>query len=198
MTPLSKPLSSPRATVDFEELLSKYEKGLVDTLRGFGPEAEYLESWVPDDDPVKSLCNMVEAAGSYGQDAISIFVGREIARSVDPATLLEAARELGEARIERQGEGLIFEVTRIAEWTERAGIAPSTAGAPQHDATPRRRARAEVAEPKQTAPAPQPPAAAEAGEGVSSIGPCYRQAVQDRLTRIVREKALADVRSRSS
>ncbi len=155
MTSLSKPRSAPRATVDFEELLAKYEKGLIDTLRGFGPAAEYLESWVPDDDPVKSLCNMVEAAGSYGQDAISIFVGQEIARSVDTAALLEAARELGEARIESQGDGLIFEVTRIAEWTERAGIGPSTAVAPQHDAAPRRRVRAAGAEPKQPAHAPQ-------------------------------------------
>ena len=186
MTSLSKPRSAPCVRVDYEELIADYEKGLIDTLRGFVPATEYLESWVPDEDPVKSLCNIVEAAGSYGQDAISVFVGQEIARRVDTAALLEAARELGEARIESQGDGLIFEVTRITEWTERAGIAPSTAGAPQRDASPRRRARAEA---KQTAPAPQPPAAAE---GVSSIGPCYRQAVQDRLTRIVREQALAD------
>ena len=36
------------------------------------PEADYLEMWVPDDDPVKSLLNMVEAAEAYGRDEIAI------------------------------------------------------------------------------------------------------------------------------
>ncbi len=185
--------------VDYERLLVEYEKGLVDTLRGFGVAAEYLESWVPDEDPVKSLCNMVEAANTYGQDAISVFIGKATAADLEPAALLAAVCELGEVRIEREADGLVLEVTRIAEWAERADAGRTDRRGPISSAeasSAEAAALAATAAPNETTPAPSPPAAAreaaEAGD-LTAIGPCYRATVQERLDRIDHEGDLPRV-----
>ncbi len=183
--------SEPPVRIDYEQLLVEYEKGLVDNLRGFGVTAEYLESWVPDEDPVKSLCNMIEAANTYGQDAISVFIGRATAASLDPAALLAAAGELGEARIEWEADALVLEVKRITEWAARAGAARPDRRAPISSAEAA--ADAPTATPQESTPTPSPPAAdrdaALAGE-VAAIGPCYQAAVQRRLDRLTHEADL--------
>jgi len=51
-----------RIVTDLDEMLSLYESNLVDKLRHFGLEADFLETWVPDADPVKSVINLVDAA----------------------------------------------------------------------------------------------------------------------------------------
>ena len=54
--------SSNRITIDFAKITSIYESGLVDTLRHFGLDAEFLETWVPDSNVVKSVMNLADAA----------------------------------------------------------------------------------------------------------------------------------------
>lgn len=51
-----------RIVINLDEMLSLYESNLVDKLRHFGLEADFLETWVPDADPVKSVINLVDAA----------------------------------------------------------------------------------------------------------------------------------------
>lgn len=174
--------------IDYEQLLVEYEKGLIDNLRGFGVTAEYLESWVPDEDPVKSLCNMVEAASTYGQDAISVYIGKATAASLEPAAILAAACELGEARIEWEADNLVLEVTRITEWAERAGAPRTDRRKPLSSAE--LAAQAPTATPIETTPAPLPPAAAsdiEQAREFAAIGPSYQAAVQRRLDRLTHE-----------
>ena len=60
--------------LNYETLVKAFEEALVTKLRGHGAEAEYLEMWVPDEDPVKSILNMVEAAEAFGRDEIAIEV----------------------------------------------------------------------------------------------------------------------------
>jgi hypothetical protein len=60
--------------LDYEQLVADFETKLVTQLRKFGADANYLEMWVPDQDPVKSILNMVEAAEAYGQDEIAVSV----------------------------------------------------------------------------------------------------------------------------
>ena len=48
--------------IDFEKITSTYEAGLVDTLRHFGLDAEFLETWVPDPNVAKSIINLADAA----------------------------------------------------------------------------------------------------------------------------------------
>ncbi len=55
-------VSINRISLNFDELTTSYETGLVDKLRHFGMEAELLDTWVPDFDPVKSFLNLVDSA----------------------------------------------------------------------------------------------------------------------------------------
>jgi hypothetical protein len=51
-----------RIVINFDEITSNYESGLVDKLRHFGLEGEFLETWVPDPNPVKSVINLADSA----------------------------------------------------------------------------------------------------------------------------------------
>jgi 3-hydroxyisobutyrate dehydrogenase-like beta-hydroxyacid dehydrogenase len=60
--------------LSYEKLVADFETKLVTQLRSFVAGAEFLETWVPDDDPVKSILNMVEAAEAYGRGDIAVRV----------------------------------------------------------------------------------------------------------------------------
>jgi hypothetical protein len=60
--------------LNYEDLVADFQTKLVTQLRNFGSTAEYLEMWVPDDDAVKSILNMVEAAEAYGRSDIAVRV----------------------------------------------------------------------------------------------------------------------------
>jgi hypothetical protein len=99
--------------LDYDQLVADYETGLFTRLRGFGPAAEFLETWVPDEDPVDSLLNMVEAAEIAGRAALSVYIGPATAQRLDVAALTARAGTIGTVRIEPQGDGLAFEVRDI-------------------------------------------------------------------------------------
>jgi len=49
-------------TLVYEDLVEAFEHSLLHQLRGHGAAVPYLDTWVPDPDPVRSLLNMLEAA----------------------------------------------------------------------------------------------------------------------------------------
>jgi hypothetical protein len=111
--------------LDYESLLAEYETGLFTKLRGFGPAAEFLETWVPDEDPVKSLLNMVEAAEMFGQSTLSVCVGPSTASSLDLKALEAMASRLGAVQIQKHDNGLVFAVTNIGGMAAFDAIGPA-------------------------------------------------------------------------
>lgn len=105
------------ATLNYEALVRAFEEALVTKLRGHGAEADYLEMWVPDEDPVKSLLNMVEAAEAYGRDEIAVEVAPETLNDRQAEALLAALGDMGTARITARpagsGAGRLIEVTGL-------------------------------------------------------------------------------------
>ena len=47
--------------IDFNDLLDNYNTNLLDNLRGFGSEEEYLKFYVPGTSSIKSFYNLVDA-----------------------------------------------------------------------------------------------------------------------------------------
>ena len=47
--------------IDFNELINKYDTNLLDNLRGFGGNQEYLKFWVPGTTFQKSFENLIDA-----------------------------------------------------------------------------------------------------------------------------------------
>ena len=99
--------------LDYEPLVATFEDGLINKLRGHGAGRDYLELWVPDDNPVESLINMVEAASSSGVDVLKV---RIMTSTLPTERLVELEQELdGIAALESELSGngyiLTFSIT---------------------------------------------------------------------------------------
>lgn len=99
--------------VNYEVLVKAFEEALVTKLRGHGAEADYLEMWVPDEDPVKSILNMVEAAEAYGRDHIAIEVSSQTLSEGQVNELLSVLSDIGSAEITARADGRLVEVTGL-------------------------------------------------------------------------------------
>ncbi len=100
------------AKVDYERLVAAYQESLTTVLRGFRPDAEleFLETWVHEEDHVKSLLNIAEAAECAGLSGVSIAIGPATLRTLELSRLQEAVARMGEVSIEPAGEGINFRV----------------------------------------------------------------------------------------
>ena len=100
-------------TLNYEVLVQAFEEALVTKLRGHGAEADYLEMWVPDDDPVKSILNMVEAAEAFGRDKIAIEVSAKTLTEAQVNELLAVLGDIGSPQITARADGRLVEVTEL-------------------------------------------------------------------------------------
>jgi hypothetical protein len=58
--------------LDHDRLAEEFFSGLLTQLRNHGTEQDCLETWVPDENPVKSVLNMVEAVAMAGRNAVGV------------------------------------------------------------------------------------------------------------------------------
>ena len=101
------------AALNYEDLVHAFEEALVTKLRGHAAEAEYLEMWVPDEDPVKSLLNMVEAAQDYGRAEIAIQVAAETLAEDRVNELFGILCDIGTVEVTPQPSGWLIEVREL-------------------------------------------------------------------------------------
>jgi len=47
--------------IDLQTLGKSYNTALIANLRKFGADGGFLETWVPDTDPIKNICNLIDA-----------------------------------------------------------------------------------------------------------------------------------------
>ncbi len=101
-----------REVLDYEQLVNDYNASLAKILRHH-QSVGALEIWVPDDDPTKSILNMVEAAEITGLGELFLRVGAQTAAVFDPEAFRKAAALLGTVEIQKEGEALMVSVTQI-------------------------------------------------------------------------------------
>ena len=101
------------AVLDYEQLLAEYSESLLTVLRGFRPGAEFLETWVPDDDHAKSILNLAESAQLNGTERLALRLGPEALAALDIAQLEQMLRELGSVHLKREDNGVIVEVEYV-------------------------------------------------------------------------------------
>jgi hypothetical protein len=99
--------------LNYDALVATYWDDLTTQLRGFRPAAEFLDLWVPDEDHVKSIINMLEAAQSAGQPDLALYIEKDTVSAMDLAALIEAAGAYGDVRTVMEGNLRLFEVTNI-------------------------------------------------------------------------------------
>ena len=99
--------------VDYDAVVAGYEQGLQTQLRGFRPAHDFLETWVHDADPVRSILNMVESAGLSGARDIDIWIGPETSRRVDGKRLEAVTSQVGKVTVLARDAGLLLQVTYV-------------------------------------------------------------------------------------
>jgi hypothetical protein len=154
--------------VDYEQVTGSYETTLNTQLRGFRGGARFLEHWVHDPDPVKSVINMIEAAATDGLADVTVLLGSRTRAALDMGRLDELAGPLGDVTKEAQEGGLALTV----RFTSAAAAAPGL-GAEARDRARRAREARDARLHAQAGPAPAP-----ARDG---LHPVYREAVQQIL-----------------
>ena len=113
------------ARIIYEDLVKDYWESLTTTLRGFRPAADFLDMWVPDEDNLKSIVNLVEAAQMAGKDAISISIGPDTLQNLELTKLLDLSADYGKVHVESQEQGAVLEVSHMVEWASLQRIHPA-------------------------------------------------------------------------
>ena len=136
--------------LNYVDLVARYEAGLIENLRSFGLQAEWLDLWVPDEDLSRSLLNLFDAATEVGRRSLAVRIPADAIAGLKRAGLLDQAAERGRLSIEPDGGSAVLRISDL-----------------HVVATPARAARA--------APSPQPPPAARAASGSDVAEQALRQ-----------------------
>jgi hypothetical protein len=99
--------------IDYDRMVAEFEKGLVTTLRGHAPMEEYLETWVPDADPVSGLLNMLEAAEVGGRASLDISVRLDTLPEERHGEFTREAADIAKVALEIVGDRVLIRATEI-------------------------------------------------------------------------------------
>ncbi|MGO9936956.1 MAG: hypothetical protein ACLPH3_04735 [Terracidiphilus sp.] len=88
---------NPDPVIDYESAVAAYMENLSTVLRGFRPaeDLHFLETWVPDEDPLLSILGIFDSAKGAGIPAVTVRVGSKTMASLDLAAIESASSSLG-------------------------------------------------------------------------------------------------------
>ena len=97
---------NPHPVIDYESAVTAYMENLSTTLRGFGPAEDmvFLETWVPDENPLQSILGIFEAAKEAGIPGVTVRVGPQTQAALDLATLESTSVAWGRPDFRSVGE----------------------------------------------------------------------------------------------
>ena len=99
--------------LDYETLVHSYEDRLLNQLPSHGVDQEFLELWVPDEDPVTSIIHMVEAAEASGEKEIFVRIRHSTLAYDRAETLKSALSEFGIVFFESDAESITIYVSGL-------------------------------------------------------------------------------------
>ena len=111
-------MNQEKLILDYGELVSVYWDNLSTTLRKFHPGAEVLDTWVPDENHIKSIINLLDAAQLAEQDNIEIFINASMLETINVLKLQEAASEFGDVSLKESSGGKTLEVSHLLKLAE--------------------------------------------------------------------------------
>jgi hypothetical protein len=94
--------------------VADFETRLLTQLRRHGAEVDYLAMWVPDQDPVKSVLNMVEAAAAFGREEIAVRFGAGTLTPSQIDALVAQVGDLGAVEVAADSGNTLIVVSQIA------------------------------------------------------------------------------------
>ena len=121
------PQDQSPSLLDYERLVTDYTTTLGTKLRGHGAALDYLELWVPDEDVVKSLIAMADAALAAGRRSLAVWLRPGLLSEADGKRLAEQAATTGRLALRPRDGGweVMFEELRAAAVEAAAAPAPA-------------------------------------------------------------------------
>src|SRR5437762_2304495 len=110
--------------LDYDKLVEAYSANLDVTLRGFRPAEEMLDTWVPDEDPVRSLTSLVEAAQLCASDSVSVRVSNKTLDGHSIDSLKEKLATLGEVAVTPETDAVVFTVSNLQDTAAFRSVRP--------------------------------------------------------------------------
>jgi len=117
-------MMSAENILDYDKLVDAYSANLDVTLRGFRPAEEMLDTWVPDEDPIRSLSSLVEAAQLCGSDSVSVRVANKTLEHLPTGSLKEKLASFGEVDITPEREAAIFTISNLQDTAAFRSVRP--------------------------------------------------------------------------
>ena len=113
--------------LDYSDLIRRYETGLIENLRNFGFQTEYLDLWVPDANLSRSLLNLFDAAAEVGHRSLAVRVPANAIAGLKQAGLPDLAAKRGRFSIEDGIGGAVLRIAdlHIVKASSHAAPAPS-------------------------------------------------------------------------
>ncbi len=93
------------APIQYETLVAEFRDGLLNASRCHTASQDFLEIWVPDEDPVRGILNMAESAEAVGRPDIAVRVGLDTLPTERHGELLGLLSALGHASIDAGADG---------------------------------------------------------------------------------------------
>jgi len=110
--------------LDYDKLVEAYNTNLDVTLRGFRPAEEMLDTWVPDENTVHSLVNLVEAAQLCGSKSVAVRVSKKAIEPESAETVRQKLESLGEAAFTEEKETVVFTIAKLQETSAFRSVRP--------------------------------------------------------------------------
>jgi hypothetical protein len=97
----------------YESLVKDYETNLETQTRGFSAGLPWLETWVPDDDVIASINNLIEAAQNGGIDSLALSVKIQTLKLLSEKNLAAHFSHLGKIFIRSSEAEVIIEISDL-------------------------------------------------------------------------------------
>jgi NifU-like protein involved in Fe-S cluster formation len=110
--------------LDYDQLVNAYSANLEATLRGFRPAEELLDTWVPDEDPLRSLSSLVEAAQLCGSHSVAVRVSNKTIAHLAVDSLKEKLATFGEVAVTQEPDAAVFTITLLQETASFRSVRP--------------------------------------------------------------------------
>jgi hypothetical protein len=110
--------------LDYDQLVNAYSANLEATLRGFRPAEELLDTWVPDEDHLRSLSSLVEAAQLCRSDSVAVRVSTQTLGSLTVDAVKEKLGSFGEVAVTQEKDAAVFSVSMLQETASFRSVRP--------------------------------------------------------------------------
>ena len=88
-------MSEETISIDYEKIRKNYDNALISTARGFNNLYDFLDYWVPDEDELKSIIDLLQIAKNENIKLLELKISNNIKSLIDVKKLENEIMLLG-------------------------------------------------------------------------------------------------------